>query len=308
MYIRILSITDHFMVRIFAYILSWWSIFGYTRLFLMRLIREREKEKKIASPVQCRNWREITYHDSELRLRLEQALRTFGQVLTFSSSSSSSIRHGKPIIASFFFNNRCLKLSFKSFCSHWYYTNIFLIKWITFCFFSLEIQIVHRVFFLSLLLRLNISDHIRGRFVTSSYILTFFLFALCMLLKWAECQVRLHKRHTRLLMNYSLTIRYMYVYVRHPVCCRLLVYSTHKKKRWRWRKRSDFSMRDDNFSSCHFNSIKLLNVLVVIVKLSDNRFSFFYSSNTAGRKEKSQWTVLPTVMRYVRIVHYHHIE
>jgi len=35
--------------------------------------------------------------------------------------------------------------------------------------------------------------------------------------------------HTRLLMNYSLTIRYMYVYVRHPVCCRLLVYSTHKK-------------------------------------------------------------------------------
>jgi hypothetical protein len=61
---------------------------------------ERER-KKIASPVQCRNWREITYHDSELRLRLEQALRTFGQVLTF--SSSSSIRHGKPIIASFFF-------------------------------------------------------------------------------------------------------------------------------------------------------------------------------------------------------------
>jgi hypothetical protein len=54
----------------------------------------------------------------------------------------------------------------------------------------------------------------RVRFVTSSYILTFFSsFALCMLLKWAECQVRLHKRHARLLMNYSLTIRYMYVYV-----------------------------------------------------------------------------------------------
>jgi hypothetical protein len=41
----------------------------------------------------------------------------------------------------------------------------------------------------------------------------FFSFALCMLLKWAECQVRLHKRHARLLMNYSLTIRYMYVYM-----------------------------------------------------------------------------------------------
>jgi hypothetical protein len=116
--------------------------------------------------------------------------------------------------------------------------------------------------------------------------LTFFFCSLCVCCwKWAECQVRLHKRHARLLMNYSFTIRYMYVYVRHPVCCRLLKYSAHKiKKGRRWRKRNDFVMSDDNFSSCHFNSIKLLNVLVVIVKWSDNRFSFFFfASKHSGR-------------------------
>jgi hypothetical protein len=116
----------------------------------------------------------------------------------------------------------------------------------------------------------------------------------------------------RLLMNYSFTIRYMYVYVRHPVCCRLLKYSAHKiKKGRRWRKRNDFVMSDDNFSSCHFNSIKLLNVLVVIVKWSDNRFSFFFffaSKHSGWVREKSQWTVYPTVMNYVQIVHYHRKE
>jgi len=108
--------------------------------------------------------------------------------------------------------------------------------------------------------------------------LTFFLLLfVCMLLKMGGVSSTITQAtRARLLMNYSFTIRYMYVYVRHPVCCRLLKYSAHKiKEGRRWRKRNDFVMSDDNFSSCHFNSIKLLNVLVVIVKWSDNRFSFF---------------------------------
>ena len=44
------------------------------------------------------------------------------------------------------------------------------------------------------------------------------------------------------------------VCVRHPVCCRLSLSLTHIKER------SDLAMSDANFSSCHFNSIKLLHV------------------------------------------------
>lgn len=98
----------------------------------------------------------------------------------------------------------------------------------------------------------------------------FFFFALCMLLKWAECQVRLHKRHARLLMNYSLTIRYMYVYmsVIRSVAAYWHTLSTEKKMQKMKEERSDFMMSDDDdvfFPVISF-SIKLLNVLVVIVK------------------------------------------
>ncbi len=125
----------------------------------------------------------------------------------------------------------------------------------------------------------------------------FFSFALCMLLKWAECQVRLHKRHACLLMNYSLTIRSMYVYmsvIRSVAAyCHTVLIKKRSNSR-RCRKRGDLVMSDDDddVSSCHFNSIKLLNVRKV-------KWQSLGLNTVGGEEIESVW------MRDVRIVHYH---
>ncbi len=68
-----------------------------------------------------------------------------------------------------------------------------------------------------------------------------------------------------------------------------------------------FVMVDDNFLSCHSNSIKPLNILVIIMKWSDNRFLVFFSPlNTVRVNEldcPQRWD-----MRHASMVYYQQLS
>ncbi len=114
--------------------------------------------------------------------------------------------------------------------------------------------------FFFLLFRLNLSSYILVRFVTSSYILTFFLllFVCC----WNGRSVKYdYTSDTRV---YWWTIHSQYVICMY-ICpssglLPLIEHTVPIKEKRRKSRRGDLVMSDDDFSSCHFNSIKLLNV------------------------------------------------